>query len=136
MNQKEEYYNLEYYNKYYIKNKHIGTDSSCVYIDDEIKIKIYGVNENDHSKDETGYIHIHIFTKFGESEYYVDCVKQELTYKDGYILSDDYINNTHHILLSDEGVAVGVIGYDAIYTSWYFENQDNIKTITYHNNQH
>jgi hypothetical protein len=133
---REELDNLEYYNKYYIKDKHAGADSSCIYLDDKIKIKVYGVNDSDHTKDESGAMHVHIYTEFGESEYYVDYINKTITYKDGYKLSDEYVHNIHTKLDSESPVVPGTTPYSCIYMSWCFENQDNIKTITYHNNQH
>lgn len=126
---REELDNLEYYNKYYIKDKHAGAESGCVYLDDDIKIKVYGVNDNDHSKDESGEMHVHIYTKFGESEYYVDDIKKCIIYKDGYKLPNIFMLNIEQNLKKDCDFSENMDYYTAIKIGWNHENQDNKKTI-------
>lgn len=126
---REELDNIEYYNKYYTKDKHSGAESGCVYLDDDIKIKIYGVNDNDHSKDESGEMHIHIYTKFGESEYYVDSHKKCITYKDGFKLKDDYVKNIENIMTGEASHLKDFSVFDNVCMFWDFENQDNKLTI-------
>ncbi len=127
---REELDNLEYYNKYYIKDKHAGADSSCVYLDDKIKIKVYGVNDSDHTKDESGAMHVHIYTEFGESEYYVDYIKEKLTYKDGYKLHNSFVSNLEQKLKEVCDFSKSMNYYRAIKIGWNHENQENKKTTS------
>jgi hypothetical protein len=129
---REELDNLEYYNKYYIKDKHTGAESGCVYLDDKIKIKIYGVNENDPSKDESGDMHVHIYTEFGESEYYVDSHNKTIKYKDGYKFSDEYVNNLINTMCGEASHLKGIPVFDSIILGWNAMNQENKKTFVYY----
>lgn len=126
---REEQDNIEYYDKYYVKNKHEGAECGCVYLDEKIKIKVFGVNDNDHSKDESGEMHVHIYTEFGESEYYVDYKNHKISYKDGYKLSDDYVGNLHNVFSGKSSVDPDASVYSCVYTSWNFENYENKKAI-------
>jgi hypothetical protein len=72
----------------YKKDKHVGAEKTqCLRLVD-IEGYIYGINESDPSKSESGAPHIHFDTPNGESEYYFTYNPVVLTYKDGIKLSD------------------------------------------------
>ncbi len=112
--------NLEY--KDY-SDQHEGAEYCCVMSDP--KIKIYGKHKTDPTKSESGDPHFHIFGEFGETEFYFNVKPFSIIYKDGFKMLDKDVEELHKKLLTACEVASDTTYYSAIYTSWYFENQDN-----------
>jgi hypothetical protein len=110
-----------------MKNQHEGAESGTILLEPEIKIKVFGINDSDNSKSESDKIHVHIYTKYGESEYYVN--GETLTYKDGYSLPDSYIDELSIKLKGVSEDAPRSTYFGVIEMAWNLENEENNRTL-------
>lgn len=115
--------NLEYYKNNYNKNQHEGAEYCCVML--EPKIKIFGECENDPSKSESGKPHFHIFTEFGETEFYFNVNPFSITYKDGFKMLEKDEEELHKKLMTNCDIPKDVSYYSALYTCWHIKNENN-----------
>jgi hypothetical protein len=117
-----------YYEKYYKKNQHEGAESGTIMYEPDIKIKVFGINDLDNSKSESGKMHVHIYTEYGESEYYVN--GETLSYKDGYRLPDSYIKDLTIKMKKDNPIVCNCeTHFRTVQMGWDFENEENNRTL-------
>jgi hypothetical protein len=110
----------------YKKDQHVGAEKTqCLRLVD-IEGYIYGINESDPSKSESGVPHIHFETPNGESEYYFTYNPISLTYKDGVKLSDDDYAKILDELNRYEKICDN-INVSICYMIWNCSNNDNEK---------